>query len=131
MIVLLRCLFVVVLVSMLASTVWAGLDTPLSQIPREVLTHPWFVATLLDAYWSFVAVYLVIAWKETAVAARILWFVAVIALGNIAIALYALRELFAIPRDTKPGVLLTTRRSGGIALPAMLAIAGLAAYLLA
>ena len=63
----------------------------------EVFTHPWFIATLFDAYWAFIAFYVWVAWKEQSAAARVGWFVAIIALGNIAMAAYLLRELFAVP----------------------------------
>ena len=57
MIIFLRLLFGFILVSMLAVTGWAGSHTPLFEIPRAVLGHPWFIATLCDAYWGFVSFY--------------------------------------------------------------------------
>ncbi|MCF7761168.1 MAG: hypothetical protein K9M98_11760, partial [Cephaloticoccus sp.] len=60
----LRCLFLVVIGSMLAVTGWASSQCALFSIPREVLTHPWFIATLFDAYWAFITFYVWVAWKE-------------------------------------------------------------------
>ncbi len=131
MIIFLRALFLVVIASMLAVTSWASMHTPLFSIPREVFTHPWFIATLFDAYWAFVAFYVWVAWKEQSLAARILWFVAIIALGNIAMAAYFLRELFRVPADGSLDPVFTRRNAGTLVLPAALSAASVAVYLLA
>jgi hypothetical protein len=127
----LRALFIVVIASMLAVTSWASLHTPLFSIPREVFTHPWFIATLFDAYWAFIAFYVWVAWKEQSLAARVLWFVAIIALGNIAMAAYMLRELFRVPADGDLNVVFTRRNPGVLALPGALTAASIVVYLLA
>lgn len=133
MILLLRALFLVVLASMLGLTTWASLRCPLFSIPRDVFTHPWFIATLADAYWAFIAFFVWVAWKEQSLAARLLWFVALIALGNLAIAAYLLTQLFRVSaRD--PGALttvFTARQPGHVVLPATLTAASVAIYLLA
>ena len=116
---------------MLAVTGWASLHTPLFSIPRTVLGHPWFIATLVDAYWAFITFFVWVAWKEQSAAARLLWFVAVIALGNIAMAAYFLRELFAVPAAGPLDAVFTRRNPGKILLPALLAAAGVGIYLLA
>ncbi len=131
MILFLRALFIVVIASMLGVTTWASLHTPLFAIPRDVLTHPWFVATLFDAYWAFVAFFVWVAWKEQSLAARLLWFVAIIALGNIAMAAYLLRELFAAPLAGPIDPVFTRRNRGTLPLPGALAAASAAVYLLA
>ena len=127
----LRVLFAVVIASMLAVTSWASMHTPLFAIPRAVFTHPWFIATLFDAYWAFVAFYVWVAWKEQSLAARILWFIAIIALGNIAMAAYFLRELFHVPADGPLDLVFTRRNPGAFVLPGALAAASVAVYLLA
>ena len=131
MIIFLRALFVVVIASMLAVTTWASLHTPIFSIPRDVFTHPWFIATLFDAYWAFIAFYVWVAWKEQSAAARIGWFVAIIALGNIAMAVYMLRELFAVPADGPLDPVFTRRNAGSVLLPVLLGAAGVGVYLLA
>lgn len=131
MIIFLRALFVVVIASMLAVTTWASLHTPIFSIPRDVCTHPWFVATLFDAYWAFIAFYVWVAWKEQSTAARIGWFVAIIALGNIAMAVYMLRELFAVPANGPLDPVFTRRNAGSVLLPVLLGAAGVGVYLLA
>lgn len=127
----LRGLFVVVFASMLGVTTWASLQCALFDIPREVATHPWFLATLADAYWAFIAVFVWVAWKEQSLAARVLWFIALIALGNLAIAAYFLRELFAIPTSGPLDPVFARRNPGRITLPAVLVGLSVAVYLLA
>lgn len=131
MIIFLRVLFLVVIASMLAVTTWASLHTPIFSIPRDVFTHPWFIATLFDAYWAFIAFYVWVAWKEQSAAARVGWFVAIIALGNIAMAVYMLRELFAVPADGPLDPVFTRRNAGSVLLPVLLGAAGVGVYLLA
>lgn len=126
----LRLLFLIVLGSMLAVTSWAGLHQSLHAIPRAVYSDPWFVATLFDTYWGFVTFYLWQAWKERSLPARMLWFVAVILLGNIAMSIYVLTELFRIRESSQLAEVIVRRNPGRIALPATLAAAGVIVYLL-
>ena len=51
----LRLWFTLVLLGMLGVIGWASAHCALFDIPREVVTHPWFIATLLDAYLAFIA----------------------------------------------------------------------------
>ena len=123
MILFLRGLFVVVIASMLWVTTWASLQCPLFAVPREVFTHPWFVATLFDAYWGFTTFFVWVCYKQTAWVARLAWFVAIMLLGNIAMSAYCLNELFHLPREGRLADALTVRRGGPGALG--LALAGL------
>ena len=123
MILFLRGLFVVVIVSMLWVTSWASLQCPLFSIPRPVFTHPWFIATLFDAYWGFVTFFVWVCFKQTSVLARVAWFAAIILLGNLAMASYCLDELFRVPASGKASAILAERRQGpgglGLALAAL------------
>lgn len=94
MIITLRILFSLIVVSMLGMTMWASSLCPLLSVPREVATHPWFLATLLDAYWSFIMGYVFIAYRETHVISRVAWFIAVLTLGSIGLAAYGLQSTF-------------------------------------
>lgn len=127
----LRLLFAVVLVSMLGVTSWASVECPLFAVPREVFTHPWFIATLFDAYWGFVTFLVWVCYKQTAWLARVAWVIAVLLLGNIAMAAYCLNELFHLPASGRLADLLTLRRDGsgglGIGLAALGVIAVTAA----
>lgn len=102
----LRIFFSVVLGSMLWVTTWAGLQVSLFDIPRAVGGHPWFIATLFDTYWAFLTFYLWLAYKEAAWFSRVLWLIAVLLLGNIAMAVYCLIQLCRVPADTKVEVVL-------------------------
>ena len=61
-----------VLLTMLAVTIWASLQVALWNTPREVATHPWFIATLFDTYFAFLTFYVWLAYKETSNLARVL-----------------------------------------------------------
>ena len=111
MIVFLRVLFRVVLVSMLAVTSWACGVVALWKIPAEVLGHPWMIATLFDAYWGFLTFYIWIVYKEPSWVARIGWLIGVLLLGNIAMAVYALIQLFKVPTSASIEEVLLRRRS--------------------
>lgn len=110
MIIFLRIFFLVVLLSMLAVTGWASSQCALWKTPREVATHPWFIATLFDAYWGFLTYYCWVAWKEVTWLGRILWLVAILLLGNIAMAIYALIQLFKVPSSATFLEALTQRK---------------------
>lgn len=127
----LRILFACIFGSMVWVTSWASLDTPLFEIPDEVLSHPWFIASLLDAYWGFVTFFVWVAWKEQSMAARPLWFVAIMLLGNFAMAAYFLRELFSVEGRDQIGLVFTRRNPGHLALPGVLLGLSVAVYLLA
>lgn len=116
----------VVLASMLAVTSWASLQCPLFAVPREVATHPWFIATLFDTYWAFLTFYVWVCFKQTAWLSRVAWFVAIMLLGNIAMAAYCLNELFRVPANGRMADLLTMRREGAGVLGPVLAVIGVA-----
>lgn len=106
MIIVLRIAAAFVLVAMLAVTTWASLQVALWDTPRAVATHPWFIATLFDTYFAFLTFYVWLAYKETSNLARILWLLVILLLGNIAMAIYLLRELFRLPANATMGDLL-------------------------
>lgn len=132
MIIFLRALFLVVLASMLAITGWAGAHQSLGAFAHSpTFREPWVVATMADAYWAFIAFYVWVAWKEQSLAARVLWFVALILLGNIAIAAYMLAQLFAIPANESLDVVFKRRQPGKCLLPGLLAAISVAVYVFA
>jgi hypothetical protein len=103
----LRIAFSFVIVCMLAVTGWASLQGAMWKMPRELVVHPWFIATLFDCYFGFLTFYAWLAYKETSLVARFLWLVAILLLGNIAMASYVLSVVFRLPADaTMPAVLL-------------------------
>ncbi len=97
----LRIFFCIVLVSMLAVTGWASSQVALWEIPGSVGGHPWFIATLFDTYWAFLTFYCWVVYKERGWAARILWLIAILLLGNIAMAVYMLIQLYRVPATAR------------------------------
>ncbi|MBI5424654.1 MAG: DUF1475 family protein [Opitutae bacterium] len=128
----LRFLFIAVIASMLAVTSWASLHQPLGEFARSAtFREPWVIATLFDAYWAFITFFVWVAWKEGSLGARVLWFVSIVLLGNIAMATYMLRELFAVPANAPLVDVFAHRNDGRLALPGALAAISVGIYLLA
>ncbi len=99
MILILRFFFTFMLACMIAVTGWASLDCALWRIPGEVASHPWFIATLADTYWAFLTFYAWLAYKETSWTSRMLWLLAILVLGTMAVAAYMLHQLFRVTTD--------------------------------
>jgi len=97
MIWMLRLFFSGVLVTMLSVTSWASCQCALWHTPHAVVAHPWFIATLFDTYFGFLTFYVWLAYRETSWFARVGWLVAILLLGNIAMASYLLQVLFRLP----------------------------------
>ena len=89
----LRIYFIIVLVAMLAATGWASSHVALWKMPREVATHPWFIATLFDTYFAFIVFWLWLAWRERTWPARIGWLVGILLLGANALLFIAERTV--------------------------------------
>lgn len=95
----LRIASLCVLITMLCVSSWASLQMPLWQTPRAVVLHPWFIATMFDTYFGFLTFYVWLAWRETSWRARVLWLLAILALGNIAMSSYVLLIVWRLPPD--------------------------------
>lgn len=93
----LKVLFTLILLAMLAVTTLASFDRGVFEAGADLWPDPWFRATLADAYFGFIAVFVWIAYKERSWGRRALWFVLLMSLGNIAIAIYLLIQLFRLP----------------------------------
>ncbi|MEY3958586.1 MAG: hypothetical protein RJA37_1189 [Verrucomicrobiota bacterium] len=76
-----------------------------------VCAEPWGLATMFDAYFGFLAFWLYVAWRERTLGARAGWLVALLLLGNFAIAAYALLCLRATPGETDPGKIFFARKA--------------------
>ena len=59
----------------------------------------WTLATLCDAYCGFVTFYVWVLYKERRWLPRVLWFVAIMAFGNIAMASYVLLQIAKLRSD--------------------------------
>lgn len=88
-----------ILALMLFVTIRASLHQGIVSALYQLWPDPWFRATLADAYCGFLFFWLWVAWREPSLSAGILWFILIMALGNIAMALYVLLQL----RRLRPG----------------------------
>jgi len=88
-----------VLSVMLYVTICASLQQDLITATRQLWPDPWFRATLADAYCGFLFFWIWVAWREQTAAKGALWFILIMALGNLAMASYLLMQL----RGLRPG----------------------------
>jgi predicted permease len=95
---------------MLSVTSWASLRGAMWDTPRAVATHPWFIATMFDTYFGFLTFYCWVAYKETSAFARAAWLVAILLLGNIAMSIYMLIQLFRLPANAPIESLLLRKK---------------------
>jgi hypothetical protein len=86
-----------VLVAMLWVTVRASLDRSVLEAAVSLWADAWGRATLFDTYFAFLTVYLWIFCRERRALPRIGWLLALLLLGNLAIAAYFLRALATAP----------------------------------
>jgi hypothetical protein len=86
-----------ILVAMTVVTVRASLVRPVWD-NAHLLSDPWFIATLCDAYCGFLLFYVWVAWRERSLSRRLIWFVAIMLLGNFAMAAYVLIRLARLDR---------------------------------
>lgn len=105
----LQILFAAILVAMIATTTWATMQSGVFTGGSAVLQSRWGIATLLDAYCGFLTFFVWVAWRERSAGARILWFVLIMTLGNIAMASYMLIQLFRLPEGSSMRDLLVPR----------------------
>lgn len=93
----LKLLFGFIFVFMVAMTTRTSLQVPVWQ--ASFTGNPWAWATLYDAYFGFITFFCWVAWRERSLAAKIVWFIAIMLLGNIAMSLYVLIQLFTMKPD--------------------------------
>ncbi|HEY9677801.1 MAG TPA: DUF1475 family protein [Drouetiella sp.] len=102
----LRILFIAIFIVMVIATASASVQCNILAIPGSVTGHPWFVATLADAYCGFLTFYAWLFFKEKSVIGRVIWFIAIMLLGNLAMSAYMLIHLFKLPTDATAEQLL-------------------------
>jgi hypothetical protein len=106
----LKILFSGIFVFMVVMTVRTGLSTSLSAAWPSYAANPWAIATLYDAYFGFVTFYAWVFYKERRVWMRVLWFLLIMGLGNIAMSFYVLIQLFRL-RPEEPAEAILRRQS--------------------
>ena len=90
---LLIVLFGCVLAAMLAVTTYASLDRSILEVGPRLTQDPWFQATLADAYFGFLTIFVWVAYREPGLLRKTAWFILIMLLGNIAISVYLLIQL--------------------------------------
>lgn len=81
---LLLILFSAIFVCMGVVLVQSSLKMGLLEALPSYSANPWAMATLWDAYCGFVIFYVWVAWRERGWGRRVLWFVLIMGLGNLA-----------------------------------------------
>ena len=107
---LLTIICLAVLALMLYVTISASLQQGIVSGWHQLWPDPWFRATLADAYCGFLFFWLWVAWRESSLSASIVWFLLIMALGNIAMALYVLLQLRRLRAGDGIGSLFERRR---------------------
>lgn len=87
-----RILAFAILLLMLGVILWASMQQAIWSIPPDVIRNRWFVATLADAYAGFLIFFAWICSREDNWNTRIGWFLALSLLGNVASAIYLIKE---------------------------------------
>ena len=93
---LLKLLFGFIFVFMVVMTLRTSLEVSLWSAWSSFAASPWAMATLYDAYFGFLTFFCWLAWRERSLGVKILWFVLIMGLGNIAMSFYVLLQLFGL-----------------------------------
>lgn len=88
-----------ILAAMIAVTTWASLHESVFSGGAKIIREPWGVATLFDTYFGFFFFTLWVWYKEKSLGAKFFWFVFIMCFGNIAMAIFFLREIHRASRD--------------------------------
>lgn len=107
----LKLIFSLILLTILGATLWSSAQMPFWETPQSVVGHPWFIATLVDTYLAFFTYWLWVAYKERSNFVRVAWLLGIFALGNIAMAAYALIQLWRLPPNATVEDFLLRRRA--------------------
>jgi hypothetical protein len=108
---LLRGYAVMVFLTMLALIVWASLQENVVAAFLRMLRDPWSVATLADCGFGFFAFWLWLLWKERSMPRAIPWLLAIMGLGNLAIAAYLLLAAARLESGEGIDALVSKRRA--------------------
>jgi hypothetical protein len=94
-----KLLFGSIFVFMLIMTVRTCLQVSLWSALPSFAANSWAMATLYDGYFGFLTFSSGLAWRERWPGAKIMWFVLIMAGGNVAMLLYVLLQLFGLRPD--------------------------------
>jgi hypothetical protein len=106
----LKVLFTAILVAMIVCTGWATVHQSIFQWGgMNGSDRYWTIAAMCDAYCGFLTFYMWVLYKERSWLARCVWFVAIMALGNMAMATYVLLQLAKLRQGEPASAILTAR----------------------
>jgi hypothetical protein len=106
-----KALFALIFLSMLSLAITATIDQNMFEAVGNMWPNWWFKLTLADAYFGFLTFFVWVAYKEFQLWRKMVWFVSIMLLGNLAISAYILLELFKLREEDNFGTLLA-RRNG-------------------
>jgi hypothetical protein len=109
----LKIRFAAILVTMIVCTGYATSQQAITQY-TGLTTGPdryWTIATFFDAYFAFLTFYVWVFYKERRWLPRLGWFIAIMALGNMAMATYVLWQLTRLRRDEPASAILASRNA--------------------
>ncbi len=108
--IVLIALFAFIFVFMVVMTVRTQMQVSFWNFPAwqpAYAANSWAVATLYDAYFGFITFFVWVCFKERSLFIKILWFILIMGLGNIAMSFYVLLQLFRLkPAEPVANVLL-------------------------
>ncbi len=109
---LLRCLFGFMLISLFSYTFWASTQQAVWDWQGITLGPDrwWTLATLIDAYYGFLTFYVWVWFKERGSVARLGWFIAIMALGTMAMSAFVLLQLARLRPDEPVSAILKPAR---------------------
>ena len=105
----LKILFSCIFFVLLAYTAWASTRQPIMQWGGLTTGQDryWTIATFIDAYCGFLTFYVWVFYKERRWTRRLVWFIALMLLGNMAMSAYVLLQLWRLKADQNASVILT------------------------
>ncbi len=104
---LLQILFLVIFVWMIVMTTRTCMEISLWDAWPSYKANPWAIATLWDAYFGFLTFFIWVCFKESRFSMRVLWFLLIMGLGNIAMSFYVLLQLHKLKQDEPLSKVLT------------------------
>jgi hypothetical protein len=107
----LKIVFSGIFLILLGTTLWASTHQAVTQW-GGLTTDPnryWTIATLADAYFGFLTFYAWVFYKEARWLKRMVWFIAIMLLGNMAMSAYVLLQLMRLTPDQDANAILTAR----------------------
>ncbi len=103
--------YVLVFLVMAVVTTWASLTGNVWEGAVQVWALPWGRATFFDTYFAFFTFWLWLAYREKGWVGRFVWFLLIMALGNMAIAAYLIWRLAKLPARGTVAEFLTGKKT--------------------